>query len=307
MNRIILYIICYSLGILAVQAQIQSEEILLKNDSIELPGTLTYTKSSTDLVIWVHGSGDVDRNGNQKSANVKGNYVKQLRDSLNQRNIAFYSYDKRTANPKNVTLHKGLVFDKFVLDVQIAISHLKKNYEFKSITLIGHSQGSLVAMLASSDVDKYVSLAGPGESIDKTIIKQLSAQNAALGDTARAYFKELRETGKIKKVNPFLMNIFAEPNQPFIANWMKYNPAEEIKNITIPILIINGTKDLQVKVSDANALKEGNPKAELVIIENMNHVLKDIKQDKDNYPSYFSPDFALSPELIKSISEFVKK
>lgn len=307
MNKIILYIVIYSVGILAIQAQIQTKEVELKNDSIDLPGTLTYTKTAKDLVIWVHGSGDVDRNGNQRSANVKANYIKQLRDSLNQRNIAFYSYDKRTANPKNITLHQGLIFDKFVSDVKIAVSHFKKNYEFKSITLIGHSQGSLVAMLASSNVDKYVSLAGPGESIDKTIVKQLTAQNTALGDTARAYFKQLRDTGKIKKVNPFLMSVFAEPNQPFITNWMKYDPVAEIKKLSIPILIINGTKDLQVKVSDAKALKEGNPKAELLIIENMNHVLKEIKEDKDNYPSYFSPDFALAPELIKSISEFVKK
>lgn len=307
MNKVILSIICYSIGILAIEAQIQSKSLLIYNDSIELPGILTYTDTSKDLVIWVHGSGDVDKDGNQKSANVKANYIRQLRDSLNQRNIAFYSYDKRTSNPKNTTYHSGIVLDDFVSDVKKTVSHLKENKQFESITLIGHSQGSLVAMLASDGIDKYVSLAGPSERIDTTIIKQISAQSAELGKSAKAHFKELRETGKIREVNPFLISIFAEQNLAFMQNWMKYDPVAEIKKLKIPTLIINGTKDLQVKVEDAKALKNVKSDAQLVIIKNMNHVLKVIEKDADNYPSYFSPDFELAPQLINSICEFVKK
>ena len=87
------------------QSQITSEEIIIYNDSIELPGTLTYTKSvkKQALLIWVHGSGNVDRNGNQSGVNVQANYIKQFRDSVNKNDIAFFSYDKRTANPKNPT------------------------------------------------------------------------------------------------------------------------------------------------------------------------------------------------------------
>ena len=307
MIRIILYLLIYTAGVGCAYAQIKSESFLLKNGSIELPGTLTYPSDAKDLVIWVHGSGDVDRNGNQKSANVQANYIKQLRDSLNQQGIAFYSYDKRTSNPKNAAFLKGVVLDDFVTDVQIAINHFKEKKQFERITLIGHSQGSLVAMLASKDVDKYVSLAGPADKIDVTIVKQVSANNPALGETAKAHFKELKETGTVKEVNPFLVSIFAEPNFPFLVNWIQYDPVEEIKKIQIPTLIINGTKDLQVKVDDAKALKEGNPNGELVIIENMNHVLKTIENDGDNYPSYFSPDFKVSTKLITTLSEFVKK
>ena len=83
MTRIITYIILLVIGMNLSQDSIQSKEILLKNGDIELPGTLTYSKASKNLVIWIHGSGDVDRNGNQASANVKANYIKQLRDSLN--------------------------------------------------------------------------------------------------------------------------------------------------------------------------------------------------------------------------------
>lgn len=306
MTRIITYFILLAIGMNFSQDSIQSEEILLKNGDIELPGTLSYTKSSKNLVIWIHGSGDVDRNGNQASANVKANYIKQLRDSLNKENIAFFSYDKRTSNPKNKALLQGTLFDDLVADAKLVIAHFKDLKQFKDITLIGHSQGSLVAMLASEGTDKYISLAGPSDPINVTIVKQITAQSAELGKTAEAHFTELSETGDVQEVNPFLISIFAKPNLPFIRNWMQYDPVKEIGNIKIPALIINGTKDTQVKVEDANALKGGNADAKLMIIDGMNHVLKRIEKDADNMPSYFSPDYKLSEELIRTLTEFIK-
>ena len=65
------------------QKQIISEELVLYNDSIQLPGTLTYfsKKNKQPLVIFIQGSGNPDRNGNQLAQGVKANYRKQLRDS----------------------------------------------------------------------------------------------------------------------------------------------------------------------------------------------------------------------------------
>ena len=307
MIRFILYFLLFYSTYSLPQSEIKSEDFLIKNNAIELPGTLTYSNKSQELVIWIHGSGNVDRNGNQKGANVKANYIKQLRDELNKNDIAFFSYDKRTANPKNAALLKGVIFDDFVSDATTVISHLKKEYNFKSITLIGHSQGSLIGMLASKDVDKYVSLAGPSETIDATITRQVSNQSATIGKITAAHFKELKETGDIKEVNSNLLSIFAKPNFPFLRNWMTYNPIEEIKKVTIPTLIINGTKDIQVKVDDAKALHKAKPSSEFIIIDMMNHVLKVIENDADNLPSYYSPDFKISTELTKKITEFVKK
>jgi pimeloyl-ACP methyl ester carboxylesterase len=262
------------------QSKVTSEEILIQNDSIELPGTLTFTNTKTPLVIWVHGSGNVDRNGNQ-GAIVKANYIKQFRDEINKNNIAFFSFDKRTSNPKNFKFLKGIVFTGFVNDVEKVIAHFKDDKRFSEIILVGHSQGSLIAMLASKNATKYISISGPGESIDKTMVKQITAQNALLGKAAAAQFKELKETGDIKNVNPFLISIFSKANLPFLKSWASYDPTEEIKKLTIPALIINGTKDLQVKIEDAIALQKAKPSSELVLIENMNHLLKNIEKDAE--------------------------
>ncbi len=308
MIRVIAFISAYILGIALTWGQVKSEEILIKNDSIELPGTLTYSDKESNLIIWVHGSGNVDRNGNQAGMNVGANYIKQFRDAVNAKGIAFFSYDKRTANMKNMKfIMNNLSFDAFVSDVRKVISYFRKDGRFNSITLVGHSQGSLVAMLASDDADKYISLAGPSEAIDVTITGQITKQNAALGKTTEAHFKELKETGDIKEVNPMLLSIFAKPNLPFFKSWMKYIPTNEIKKVNKPTMIINGNKDIQVSVKDAQQLHLAKEDGTLKIIKNMNHVIKHIEKDADNIASYRSPDFPISKELIEVITAFVKQ
>lgn len=312
MNRIKLTLLAFAFSILGFsQTKIITEDILLKNDSIQLPGTLTYTKNETPqpLVIFIHGSGNVDRNGNQAGLS-NANYIKQLSDSLALRNIAFYRYDKRTATPSNIKfIMKALYFEKFVEDAELAIKHFKDDKRFSNITLIGHSQGSLIAMLASKHtVNKYISLAGPANTIDVSIVKQIKLQNGdSLATLVKAHFKELRETGTIKNVDPNLLSLFNAQNIPFIKSWMAYNPTEEIKALNIPVLILNGTKDLQVFENDAKALHAAKTESQLIMIKDMNHVLKTITNNADNKKSYSAPDFSLSKKLIIVLTKFIKK
>ena len=303
MVRFITYITFVVFGVLASKAQVKSEEIMINNQVIQLPGTLTYTLEKQPLLIWVHGSGGVNRDGNQPQ------YIKQFREAINKENMAFFSYDKRTANPNNVRFiqEDGIYFSDFVSDIKEVIHHFKNDKRFSKIILIGHSQGSLIAMLALDNVDKFISLAGAGETIDKTLVRQITKQSAEFCKLTEQYIKELMTTGKIKEVNPNLMSLFAKQNQPFIKSWITVNPIEEIKKVAIPTLIINGDKDFQVLINDAENLHKAKPDAELVIIKNMNHVLKHIEKDEDNMKSYMSSDFKISEELITTIVEFVKK
>jgi pimeloyl-ACP methyl ester carboxylesterase len=294
------------------QDSITSEDLVITNDSIQLPGTLSYNSQlkSQPLVIFVHGSGNVDRNGNQAGMNVNPNYIKMLNDSLVSRGIAFFRFDKRTATPSNLKhIMTDMRFEGFVEDINLTIDKFKNDERFSSITLIGHSQGSLVAMLADhSHIDKYISLAGASESIDNIMVKQVKQQNGeAIGNMVDAHFKELSEKGSIENVDPMLLSLFNKPTQPFMLSWMNYNPSEEIKKLKLPILILNGSKDLQVPISEAEHLHAANPNSKLVIIDNMNHVLKTIEKDEDNLASYMSENFKLSADLVKSIETFIKQ
>lgn len=292
---------CFYTNSLSTGQEVISEEIEIKNGEFRLPGTLSYTKTDSPLVIWVHGSGPSDRNGNQPQ------FIKQFRDEINKNHIAFFSYDKRTSTASNIELikTKGIVINDLIADVKQVVHHFKDDSRFTQIILVGHSQGALLGLLALDHVDKYISLSGTAETIDKTIVKQVSAQNAELGDIAKKQLAELKETKEIQQVNPFLMSLFAKKNQAFLWTWMELNPEKIIRDVDIPLLIINGDKDIQVPIDNAKKLSAANPNAELVIIKNMNHVLKQIEKEEDNMKSYFNSDFPISERLIKTVVEFI--
>lgn len=298
--------------ILIFAQEVKTEELDLKNGDISLPGTLTVaqSKKKTPLVIFIQGSGNGDRNGNQVGTAMQIGYIKTLRDSLNTKGISFYSYDKRSANINNLKSIKDISFKGFVSDANVAIDHFKNDKRFSDITIIGHSQGSLVGMLAINTrndkaVSSYISLAGPGKTFDKTIVEQLTAQNPDLGKAAKEQFEELVQTDTIKEVNPFLVSIFTPTYQKFMKEWATENPATEIKKMKIPVLILNGDADLQVSTDDAKLLKNAQPKATLKIIPKMNHVLKTVNSIVENQEAYTSKDYEISKELINAIDKFV--
>ena len=106
---------------------------------------------------------------------------------------------------------------------------------------------------------------------------------------------------------PYLESIFRPSVQPYMASWIKYDPAKEIAELEMPKLIINGTFDIQVDVKDAEILKEASPDAQLVLIENMNHVFREIKGDNlENTKAYNEPARPLHPDLIPAMVEFIR-
>lgn len=88
---------------------------------------------------------------------------------------------------------------------------------------------------------------------------------------------------------------------------MKYDPAAEISKLDIPVLIINGSNDLQVDVKDAELLKAANSGAKLVIIDGMNHIFRKMEgENLDNTKAYNEPGRPLHPELIPTMVDFVQ-
>lgn len=260
-----------------------------------------------NLVIIIAGSGPTDRDGNQNF--LKSNALKKLAEGLSTKNIATFRYDKRIVKQiRKGKLDKNMMFDDFIIDAKSVVTYFKNLKLYNKIYIAGHSQGSLVGMLAAKDnADGFISLAGAGQSIDKVIIEQV--ENTApmfLEDTKRV-FKVLEEGKTTANFPPALASIFNLEVQPFIANWMSYNPKTEITKLNMPILLINGTKDLQVSEAEAKLLKEAVPSSELKIIEKMNHILVSIEgDDLENSKSYNETARKLSPELIETIIAFIK-
>ena len=295
----------------SAQTAITAEDMTIWNNKIQLIGTLSFTETTDKqpLIIFVSGSGNPDRNGNQLQMNIEPNYIKMLCDSLNQKGIASFRYDKRNVtNDNHKYILKRYVFTDLVDDVRAIIKTFASDERFNEIILLGHSQGSLVSIMAiNKDVDKFISLAGLGQSADKAIVEQLKKQSDILAEAAASHLEELRTTGSILEVNPFLTGLFARQNLEFLISYIKIEPEEEIRKVSIPTLILNGDRDSQVTVADAERLYKAKPDARLIIIKNMNHVLKHVEDDAQNMDSYYNADVPLADTLIETITAFIKQ
>lgn len=260
------------------------------------------------LAIIVAGSGPTDRNGNQNF--LKNNSLKKLAEGLTNNGIATFRYDKRIV--KQILKNKvdpNITFDDFVTDAISVVDYFKTKDSYSGIYVIGHSQGSLVGMLAAKGkVDGFISLAGAGQSIDEVITNQVASMDTSLVDPTKKAFASLKKGQTTNDYPPALGSIFRADIQPFIMNWMQYNPQEILRSLEIRSLIINGTKDLQVSVDEAQLLKDASDKADLVIVENMNHVLFIIEGDQlENSKSYNESFRDISEELLATVSNFILK
>lgn len=291
------------------QTTFTSEEINISN---LIDGTLLVPETiyPPTLAIIIQGSGPTDRDGNQP--NMRNNSLRYLAEELSKEGIATFRYDKRLVKlvRQGRLKERDISFDHFIDDAEMIISKFQNDDRFDKIVILGHSQGSLVGMVAAyrNQVDGFVSIAGAGQEIDAVIIDQLKRQAPALVEDAKRSFTDLRTNGIAKNYGIGLASIFREDIQPFILTWMHYNPQTEIAKLQVPVLVINGTEDVQVDEEEARLLHRAYSFAELYLIENMNHVLKEINSGDtmENAKSYNEPNRPIMPELIQKITVFVQ-
>jgi uncharacterized protein len=304
MRKIIFF---FLIPIIAFAQEVKTQEIEVNN---LIKGTLFSPEKNTkkqNLVIIIAGSGIPDRNGNQEGA--ENNSLKFLAEAIAKGGSSAFSFDKRSiALIKAGNTEEGsLIFDDFINDVKDIITYFKNQKKYNKIIIAGHSEGSLIGMIAAKDnADAYISLAGPARTIDLIITDQIVKQAPFLKKDVEEGFDHLRAGNTFELKNQMLAVIFRESLQPYLMSWMKYNPQDEIKKLNIPILIINGTKDIQVGENEAKLLNEANPKSEIKIIEKMNHVFKEINDDSENLKSYSNPELPIMTELSETINKFIK-
>jgi len=308
-TSIIVLLLLFAISAVSQNSDYKSEEIKINpllNGLLLVPES----KEATTLAIIIQGSGPTDRNGNQPMMN--NNSLKYLAEILSKENIATFRYDKRLVAlaRQGRLVEEKIVFDDFIKDAMDVTAHFKKDPRFSKIVIIGHSEGSLVGMVAAQDnrADAFISIAGAGQEIDDVIVDQLERQAPLLKDDARTSFDDLRVNGIATNYGEGLSSIFRPSVQPFMRTWMAYNPQVEIAKLEIPVLIINGDEDIQVDENEATLLKEAKPEAELLIIKGMNHVFKKITagDTMENAKSYNEPNRKVMPELTEAIEKFIK-
>ena len=287
--------------------------VVLETKTGNIYGTLTtpiQTKSSP-LVIIIAGSGPTDRDGNTIMIKGKNNSLKYLANELGNAGISSIRFDKRGIGESKLAMKSeaDLRFDDYVNDVIDWINKFKKDNRFSEIIIAGHSEGSLIGMIAANGLaDKYISISGAGEKAGTLIKKQLLTQSEEIQDYSNQAIDSLEAGFMVKKINPLLYSLFRPSVQPYLISWFKYDPQTEIKKLKIPVLILQGDNDIQVSVEDAQMLYKAQPEANLTIVTNMNHVLKIVEGDKSkNIKSYSDASLPIADELVRVIVGFLGK
>jgi len=310
-NNLFITLLLFYLPFLSISQEIKNmeTEVVIPTNSVSIKGTLLNTNSEekAPLVIIIPGSGPTDRDGN--NVMMKNNSLKYLAENLNDRNIATYRYDKSVLSyskedSKNID---SLSFDVFINEAKYVINYFKQTEHYSKIIVAGHSQGSLVGMVASKEIaDGFISIAGAGKSIDEILVEQIEKQAPFLKADTEKIVRELKKGNTVAEVNPNLISLFNKQIQPFLISWIKYDPQSELEKLAIPVLIVNGTKDIQVSIEQAELLHKAKANSQLNLIENMNHLFKEINGDtNENMLSYSNPNLPVMEELINIITTFV--
>jgi uncharacterized protein len=277
-----------------------------------MPPTEKAASAPVTLVIIHSGSGPTDRDGNLTFLPGKNESLKMLAKGLAQSGIASLRYDKRGVAQSTPAMlaEKDLRFDIYVDDLAAWIAKMKSDKRFSRIVIAGHSEGSLIGMIAAdkTKVDGYISIAGMARSIGEVLRTQLKPQlPEALWNESERVLKSL-EAGKTVDDPPATLAAMYRPSvQPFLISFLSKRPIVEIAKLDMPILILQGTTDLQIAVSEAEALRAAAPKASLAVLGGMNHVLKNVTSESpQNTPSYGDPTLPLHAELVPRIVKFVE-
>jgi len=254
-----------------------------------LGATLTRPKTAAarmPVAILLGGSGVGDRDGTVAGVAT----LAQLAGRLADAGILAVRFDKRGYGQSGGRPESATLTD-YAEDVRAVVKWVadRKDVDNKRIALVGHSEGAWVGMLAAGREDKVaalVTLAGPATTGGELILEQqqtalntmeLSAEERESRVALQKQIQGAVITGKGWETIPAAMR--KQADTPWFQSVLQFDPAQTIKRVKQPLLLVHGALDQQVPVSHAERLadlarKESKSKAvELVIVKGVNHLL----------------------------------
>lgn len=292
-----------------------STPVELASSPAPLHGTLLTPEGQTRAAaVILPGSGPTDRDGKSAQFGIKAASYRLLAEGLAERGVATIRIDKRgigesaAAGPAETDLR----FNTYADDARAWAAEAAAKTGHPCAWLIGHSEGALVALKAvASQDDKIcglVLLSGAGRPAGVVLREQLAALPEPLKTRAYDVLSELEAGRTVADPPAELTDLFRPSVQPYLISWLTLAPADLAAAYDGPIFVGQGTTDLQVSVADAEAIKAAQPRADLVVWNGVNHVLKTAPTDRAaNVATYMDPALPLAPGVVEAVADFVLK
>ncbi len=302
------------------------EELTALGPMGALKGTLTLPSqhgplpNRTPVFLIMPGSGPTDRDGNSPLGITAAPY-RLLSEALAERGYPSVRIDKRgmfgsadavlDANDATIASYG----DDLIAWTNTIQERLPTQDGTRCVIPIGHSEGGLVALAAMArlpDACGLILIASIGRPLDAVIREQLRANPANAPFLAEAE-KTLAALKRGERVDAGAMHaalrpLFAPDVQGFLIDAMSHDPVELAARVKVPMLVVQGTADLQVGVADARMLADAAPDATLALVPDVNHVLKLVASDDPsaNLATYANPDLPIASEVVDAVMTFVE-
>ncbi|MFM9853131.1 MAG: alpha/beta hydrolase [Sphingomonadaceae bacterium] len=283
-----------------------------------LAGTMLAAEGAdAPAAIIIPGSGPTDRNGNGPLGLQASSY-RMLAEGLMAQGVSTLRIDKRGmfASSKAISDANAVTLDAYADDALAWAADLRSATGQRCVWLIGHSEGGIVALIATSrsprGVCGLILIASPGRPLGKVLHDQLHANpaNAPILPQADAAIATLEkgERYDTKDMHPALVPLFAPAVQGFLISLFAVDPAALARASKLPLLIISGQEDLQVSKADSDSLSIARPDATLLNLLGMNHVLKTVPAgDKAaNIARYSDPNKPLASGRAEAVASFMR-
>ncbi|MNJ24583.1 Alpha/beta hydrolase family protein [compost metagenome] len=287
----------------------------LASSPAPLHGTLLTPEGETRAAaVILPGSGPTDRDGNSPQFGIRAGTYRLLAEGLAERGVASIRIDKRGIGESTAAgpAEADLRFSAYVEDARAWAAEAAAKTGRPCAWLIGHSEGALVALAAAANGDDKVCglvlLSGAGRPAGAVLREQLAALPEPLKTQAYGAVADLEAGRTVGDPPASLAALFRPSVQPYLISWLALDPAKLAADYEGPIFIGQGATDPHVGVADAEAPKAAQPRAERVIWDGVNHVLKAAPAERAaNVATYMDPALPLAPGVVEAVAAFVLK
>lgn len=274
-----------------------------------LAGTLTKPREATGpfpVAITISGSGPQERDA--ALAGIEGyRLFRQIADTLGRRGIAVLRLDDRGVGQSTGDFGTATSRD-FAQDVQAAVLWLRTRSDVDGarIALIGHSEGGLIApLVASTDsvLAAIALLAGPAYTGARIIAFQ---QRSAIAQLYPSSFASARDS-MFKVAQQQLDSTVSR--SPWLQEFIRYDPVPTARTVRVPVLVLQGERDLQVTAEQADTLAAafragGNTDVTVRVLAQTNHLFQ---RDASGVPGGYGtlPDRAATKEALGVLADWL--